>query len=79
MPIMRIDIEQEQMQVARLQAVRSSRDGAAVSRSLERIRETATSDENLMPAIIDAVESQATLGEISDQLRSVFGEYTGGS
>ncbi len=42
---------------------------------LDRVRDTARSDGNIMPALIDAVKAYATVGEISDALRDVFGEY----
>ena len=42
---------------------------------LEKVRDTAKSDNNIMPALIEAVEAYATVGEISDVLREVFGEY----
>ncbi len=47
------------------------------SASLEAVRSAATSGENLMPHIVTAVESKATLGEIADIMRGVFGEYQG--
>jgi methylmalonyl-CoA mutase, N-terminal domain len=46
-----------------------------VKQALEKIRETAKTDANLMPALIDAVKTYATVGEITDALREVFGEY----
>ncbi len=46
-----------------------------VQKSLTALKETAAGDENLIPLIIDAVKTHATLGEISDTLRGVFGEY----
>ncbi len=66
----------ERMQVARLEALRKERDGASVQRRLDALR-TAARDEkqNLVPLILDAVKSLATLGEISDALRDVFGEH----
>ncbi|HJQ69730.1 MAG TPA: methylmalonyl-CoA mutase family protein [Blastocatellia bacterium] len=74
-PILRIDAELEARQVERLKSVRARRDDARATASLERIEQAARTDENLMPHIIHAVESYATLGEISDRLRAVFGEY----
>jgi methylmalonyl-CoA mutase N-terminal domain/subunit len=64
-------------QVASLQAVRSRRDAPAVRRSLEDVRKAAGEGRNLMPSILAAVESFASIGEISDVLRSVWGEYEG--
>jgi len=78
-PILRINEALEREQVDRLQAVRARRDEQATREALDLVEQAARSDENLMPHIIRAVEAYATLGEISDRLRSVFGEYTGAS
>jgi len=63
-----------QNQLDRLAQVRRDRDDSEVTASLARIRDAAQGSENVMPAIIEAVEAYATLGEISDVFRSVFGE-----
>ncbi len=76
-PILRINEALEREQVERLRAVRARRAEAATGEALDLIERAARSDENLMPHIIRAVEAYATLGEISDRLRAVFGEYTG--
>jgi methylmalonyl-CoA mutase N-terminal domain/subunit len=76
-PVLRIDEKLEREQSERLQAVRARRDAQATEDALRRVEEAAASDENLMPHIITAVEAYATIGEISDRLRKVFGEYTG--
>jgi methylmalonyl-CoA mutase N-terminal domain/subunit len=76
-PVLRINEELEREQVERLRAVRARRDERATSEALELIERAARTDENLMPHIIRAVEAYATLGEISDRLRAVFGEYAG--
>jgi methylmalonyl-CoA mutase N-terminal domain/subunit len=55
--------------------LRAERDQTAVLRSLDRLRQAAEGRENLLPFILEAVESPATVGEISDCLRTVFGEY----
>ena len=78
-PILRINEELEREQVERLRAVRARRDARATREALDLIEQAARGDENLMPHIIRAVEAYATLGEISDRLRLVFGEYTGAS
>lgn len=65
----------EAEQIARLGSVRTSRDGTAVQKSLERVGEIARSGANLMPAIIDAVRSTASVGEISEVLEKAFGPY----
>jgi len=73
--IFRVDTEVARAQVERVRALRAKRDNAAVEASLTRLNEAAHSDDNLMPAILDAVKSYATLGEICGELRQVFGEY----
>jgi methylmalonyl-CoA mutase N-terminal domain/subunit len=75
--VLRINAELECEQIERVQAVRARRDEQATSAALGLVEQAARTDENLMPHIIRAVESDATLGEISDRLRAVFGEYTG--
>ena len=62
-------------QVQRLAAHRAHRDAASVDAALGAVRNAATSDESLMPRIVDAVRAEATLGEICGALRTVFGEY----
>ena len=74
-PIQRIDEALERKQIDRLRALRSKREPRAHKKALSAIGDAAKSGENLMPPILDAVESYATVGEISDTLRSVFGEY----
>jgi methylmalonyl-CoA mutase N-terminal domain/subunit len=76
-PVLRIDPEIERQQVERLSSIRSRRDESSTRAALDRVEACARSDDNLMPYIISAVESYATLGEISDRLRLVFGEYSG--
>ena len=66
----------EQQQVKRLQAVKADRDGETVGRALARLgAEAADPEINLMPALIDAVRTYATEGEIIDALAGVFGRY----
>jgi methylmalonyl-CoA mutase N-terminal domain/subunit len=74
-PIMRLDPALERQQVERLQALRAQRDTARVTAALARLETAARGSDNLMPCIIDAVECYATLGEIADTLRRVFGEH----
>ena len=76
-PVLRIDEELERGQVERLARVRERRDPASALAALAEVEQAARSGENLMPHIIRAVEARATLGEISDRLRAVFGEYAG--
>ncbi len=74
-PIQRIDESLERKQVERLRALRARRDASAWADSLKQVEDAARSGENLMPRILSAVEAYATVGEISDTLRKVFGEY----
>jgi methylmalonyl-CoA mutase, N-terminal domain len=74
-PVLKVDPEVEARQVARVQAFRARRDGTGTKRALDGVRGVARGKQNLMPAIVDAVKANATLGEISDALREVFGEY----
>ncbi len=73
--VLKIDPEVEREQVARVQAVRASRDAAEWEAALAEIRRAATGGANLVPTIVRAVEARATVGEISDAMRSVFGEH----
>jgi methylmalonyl-CoA mutase N-terminal domain/subunit len=74
----RIDSAVERQQVERLRGLRASRDQAAVNVRLDVLEQTARGSDNLMPKIMDACEAFATVGEISDRLRKVFGEYREG-
>src|SRR5262249_16408511 len=74
-PTLRIDAEMERRQVARLQALRARRDDARMRGALAELEWRAATSENLLPTILAAVEAYATVGEISDTLRRVFGEY----
>jgi methylmalonyl-CoA mutase, N-terminal domain len=74
-PTLHIDPEIERSQVARVKALRARRDGTKAQTRLAEIERRARGTENLMPAILAAVESYATVGEISDALRRPFGEY----
>ena len=74
-PTFRIDPVLERTQIERLREVRASRNGPLVEEKLATLEETARGTENLMPAILAAAEAHATVGEISDRLRAVFGEY----
>ncbi len=73
--VMKVDPALEARQVARLRAFRAERNGAASKHAVDAVRAAAKGKENLMPLILAAVKAQATLGEISDALRDVFGEY----
>ncbi len=73
--LQRVGESVERDQVSRLAAARASRDDALTAQRLERVRETARAGRNLMPSFIDAVDAGATLGEVCDVLRDVFGVY----
>jgi len=72
---LRLDPASEQAQLERLRGVRASRSQAAVEQTLAALEATARSTGNLVPPILAAAACYATVGEISDRLRSVFGEY----
>jgi methylmalonyl-CoA mutase N-terminal domain/subunit len=74
-PLMRIDPQGEALQVANVQSVRASRDAAAWRESIDSVEAAARSGANLMPPVLAAVEARATLGEIADAMRRVFGEH----
>jgi methylmalonyl-CoA mutase N-terminal domain/subunit len=74
-PIQRIDPEGERRQVERVRRVRAERDQAAATESLDRLAATAAGDGNLMPDLLEAVRAHVTVGEISDRLRTVWGEH----
>ena len=74
-PILRIDSAIEEEQVKRVRALRASRDAARASKAIAEVEARARSGENLMPAVLAAVEAYSTVGEISDAMRRVFGEH----
>jgi methylmalonyl-CoA mutase N-terminal domain/subunit len=71
----RADPEIERQQAERVRAVRAGRSGTEWRAALEALGRAARGGDNLMPPLIDAVEKHATLGEVADTLRTVFGEY----
>lgn len=73
--ILRVDPEVQSRQVEKLKKLRSNRDNERVKRLLEELGNSASGDRNLMPKIIECVEAYATVGEISDTLRKVFGTF----
>ena len=70
-----IDETVEKKQIERLRKLRSERDSEKVKKVLDEVREVARSDQNIMPVLLEAVKAYATVGEISDALRDVFGEF----
>jgi methylmalonyl-CoA mutase N-terminal domain/subunit len=73
--LLRIDPKVEQKQVANLQKLKRERSNKKVKETLEKLHHATQKDENLMPTIIEAVKSYATIGEITEVLRQVYGEY----
>jgi methylmalonyl-CoA mutase N-terminal domain/subunit len=73
--LLKIDLRVQEEQVKLLNEVRSQRSSAAVESALAALKAGAASDVNLMPLIVDAVRAYASVGEICNTLRSVFGEY----
>jgi len=74
-PILEMDPEGERRQVARLRKLRAERDNGATGQALDRLRLAAQGTENTMPYLMDAVRSYATLGEIMNLMKEVFGVY----
>ena len=74
-PTLKIDHAPEEDQKRRLLAFRQRRDGAATARGLEGVRRACQGEENIMDAVLDAVKAQATLGEVCQVFRDVFGEH----
>lgn len=74
-PLLKIDNSIQLQQVEKLRVFKASRDAGQVMACLQKIHAAAVSGSNLMPIVIEAVENKCTLGEISDELRNVFGEH----
>jgi methylmalonyl-CoA mutase N-terminal domain/subunit len=74
-PLLRVDPAIERAQIERVRAMRSRRNASAVEAVLVRLEEAARGTENLLPHILDSVENYATVGEIANRLRKVWGEY----
>lgn len=74
-PTFKVDDSIRQIQIQKIQQLKYSRDKAKVDQCLQMLNDKASNDENIIPAVIDAVEHKVTLGEIADELRGVFGEY----
>ncbi|ACY16189.1 acyl-CoA mutase large subunit family protein [Haliangium ochraceum] len=70
-----IDPELERAQVERLSALRARRDAAETERALKNLGDAARGSDNLLPAILGAVKAMATVGEIADVMREIYGEY----
>jgi len=74
-PLLRIDPALEQAQVERVSALRARRDARVTDIALNKLEQAAPTTANLLPHILECVESYATVGEISNRLRRVWGEY----
>jgi methylmalonyl-CoA mutase N-terminal domain/subunit len=74
-PLLRVDPALEQTQIERLQALRARREPRATEATLNKLEQAAATSENLLPHILECVEAYATVGEISNRLRRVWGEY----
>ncbi len=74
-PVFKIDESIQQIQTNKLKVLRAKRNNEAAAAALSLVKQKAISGENLMPAVVEAVENYCTLGEIADELRKVFGEY----
>ncbi len=73
--LLRIEPKVEEQQISSLQKLRRERDNEKVKQVLSKLHDDADKDRNLMPTIIEAIKAYATLGEITDVLRGVYGEY----
>ncbi len=73
--ILKVDPRIGEMQIERLKKLRAERDQKRWKKALENLREVSKTDENVMPAVIEAVKARATVGEICDVWRDVYGEY----
>jgi methylmalonyl-CoA mutase, N-terminal domain len=74
-PLLRVDPAIEQNQIARLRSLRERRDNTQTEAALAALETAARGTENLLPRILTAIETNATVGEISHRLRRVWGEY----
>jgi len=73
--ILKVNPEVERKQIEHVRKLKATRDNSKVKKVLQKMKEIAESNENILPITIDAVKSYATIGEICDVLRDVFGEY----
>lgn len=74
-PILKVDDNIRVVQTEKLQKLRSNRNHAKCDQILQELNDKASSGENIMPAVVEAVENKCTLGEIADTLREIFGEH----
>ncbi len=76
MDMLRIDPKLEEQQIARVKAFRRQRDNSSATRALSELKKAAEGSENVVPKIVSAVKARATLGEVANAMREVFGEHT---
>ena len=74
-PPFKIDDSIQKMQSDKLKALKAKRNEAAAAESLKKLATAASTDQNIMPVVLEAVENYCTLGEIADTLRNIYGEY----
>jgi methylmalonyl-CoA mutase N-terminal domain/subunit len=74
-PILKVDDQIRREQMEKLASFKKNRDNSISSKSLESLSQKATAGENIMPAVIESVENNATLGEIAHTLRKIYGEF----
>jgi len=73
--LLKVDMKVGEIEAEKLKKLRSERDAAAWQKALDRLRQVSQTEENVMPAVIDAVKARATVGEISNVWREIYGEY----
>jgi methylmalonyl-CoA mutase N-terminal domain/subunit len=73
--LLKIDMAVGEKEAAKLAKLRAERDQDAWKAALEKLKEVSQTDENVMPAVIEAVRAKATVGEICDVWRDIYGEY----
>ncbi len=78
MEMLKISQDTEDEQVSKLKSIKANRDATKHQAALTRLRDDATQDKNVMPALIEAAEAEATVGEMMDTMKQVFGAYGGG-
>jgi methylmalonyl-CoA mutase N-terminal domain/subunit len=75
--LMKVDMEVQRLKIERLRNFKQSRNQKEVEKVLKEVEKVAVSNENMMPKLIEAVKAKATLGEIINVMKKVFGEYKG--
>jgi methylmalonyl-CoA mutase N-terminal domain/subunit len=73
--LLKVDPKQREIETEKLKKLRAERDEKAWKKALDRLAEVSNTDENVMPQVIEAVKARATVGEICDVWRNIWGEY----